>query len=147
MKELLKYRCFINDEIKDVFYFYELPTNKDMIFVCTNLADNKGHFIPKEQLMMSTGKYDSNGKLIFEGDIVTTKFNGLDSKVTFLVVWNDKEALFDGKILKREGAGGYFIAHQDYLYYIIGDDSKGHKTEIVGNKFQNQSLINDLMKV
>ena len=101
MKELLKYRCFINNEIKDVFYFYELPTNKDMIFVCTNLDDNKGHFIPKEQLMMSTGKYDSNGKLIFEGDIVTTKFNGLDSKVSFLVVWNDKEALFDGKILKR----------------------------------------------
>jgi uncharacterized phage protein (TIGR01671 family) len=147
MKELLKYRCVVNDKIKEVYYFYELPTNKNILFCCTNLDDYSGHFIPKEQLMMSTGKYDSNDNLIFEGDIVETKFNGLDSKVTFLVVWNDKEALFDGKILKREGTGGYFMAHQDYLYYIIGDDKRGHKTKIIGNKFQNQDLIDDLMKV
>lgn len=147
MKEPLKYRCFINNEIKDVFYFYELSTNKDMIFVCTNLDDNKGHFIPKEQLMMSTGKHDSNGDLIFEGDIVETKFNGLDSKVTFLVVWNDTNAMFDGKIIKKELTNdSFFMIKQDYLYYLLSDGTD-EKTEIIGNRFQNQDLIDNLMKV
>lgn len=94
------------------------------------------------KLMQCTGSRDKHGKLIYEGDIVKTTLAN-NSKITFLVVWNDKEALFDGKILKRDGVGGYFIARQDYLYYLLGN-GKDEKTEVIGNKFQNPELLSEV---
>lgn len=90
----------------------------------------------------SAGLKDKNGKLIYGGDIVKTTLAN-NSEIIFLVVWNDKEALFDGKILKRYGVGGYFIAHQDYLYYLLGN-GKDEKSEVIGNKFQNPELLSEV---
>jgi hypothetical protein len=67
---LFRYKCAINGEIKQVHYFYELPTNPDIIFVCTNLESNKGHFIPKRQLLPSTGLLDRTRNVLYLGDIV-----------------------------------------------------------------------------
>ena len=93
-----------------------------------------------DNLMPCTGKRDRNGILIYEGDIVQTTFEN-NSKIIFSVVWDDKTALFNGKIIKREGINNYFMPNRDYLYYLLGD--KEDEVEVIGNIYENPELLKD----
>ena len=109
------------------------------------LKDDKiSKYFPEEVILLQcTGLKDKYGKLIYEGDIVKTTLAN-NSKITFLVVWNDKNATFDGKIIKKEMTyGSEFMIKQDYFYYLLGN-GKDEKAEVIGNKFQNPELLSEV---
>lgn len=89
-------------------------------------------------IKQSTGLKDKNGKLIYEGDIVQTTFEN-NSKRIFSVVWDNKTALFNGKIIKKEGINNYFMPNRDYLYYLLGNEKD--EVEVIGNIYENPELI------
>lgn len=91
-------------------------------------------------LMQCTGLKDKTGKLIYEGDIVQTTFEN-NSKIIFPVVWDNKTALFNGKIIKKEGINNYFMPNRDYLYYLLGNEKD--EVEIIGNIYENSELLKD----
>ena len=92
------------------------------------------------KLVQCTGLKDKNGKLIYEGDIVQTTFDD-NSKIIFYVIWNNENALFNGKIIKKREISAFYI-NEDYLYYLLANGID-EKTEIIGNIFQDKELMNE----
>ena len=122
--------------MQDRFKFRYFSSNNNMEEISftncyyTNLDYSK--------LMQCTGLKDKNGKLIYEGDIVQTTFEN-NSKIIFSVVWDNKTALFNGKIIKKEGINNYFMPNLDYLYYLLGNEKD--EVEVIGNINENPELI------
>ena len=90
--------------------------------------------------MQCTGIKDKNCKLIYEGDIVQTTF-GDNSKIIFYVIWNNENALFNGKIIKK-GKTNAFCINEDYLYYLLANGID-EKTEVIGNIYENPELLKE----
>ena len=140
MKDRFKFRYYSteNNKIYDVSAIDFLRSIGEIVsldgmetLICKLDLDN---------LIQCSGLKDKNGKLIYEGDIVQTTFEN-NSKIIFSVVWNDKTALFNGKIIKREGINNYFMPNRDYLYYLLGD--KEDEVEVIGNIYENPELLKD----
>lgn len=93
--------------------------------------------------MQCTGLKDYNNKLIYEGDVVQTTFDD-NSKIIFSVIWNNENALFNGKIIKK-GKINAFCINEDYLYYLLASGIN-EKTEIVGNIYENPEQLKDKIK-
>lgn len=131
MNDRLKFRCVINNKVKDVFYFYELPTNKKIVFACTNLEDNKGHYIPKCQLFQCTGLKDKNGKLIYEGDILGGSYKNL------YVHWCDKCKQF--QLMAQDY--GCMACEGDIHWCEVVEDN--NELEVIGNIYENPELLKE----
>lgn len=93
-----------------------------------------------DSLIQCTGLKDKNGKLIYEDDTVQTTFKN-NSKIIFSVVWDNETALFNGKIIKKEGINNYFFLNRDYFYYLLGD--KEDEVEVIGSIHENPELIKE----
>ena len=133
MQDRLKFRAIINNEMKDVYYFYELPTNKDVVFVCTDFENCKGHYIASNELVQCTGLKDVNNKPIYEGDIIKYMYYNPESYTRWVVVFDQNTLEFG---LKDYRYGGYLrITRHSIL---------NNKVEIIGNKFQNPELLNEV---
>lgn len=105
------------------------------------LSENSNLYMGKySEPQFCTGLKDKNGKLIYEGDIVQTTFKN-NSKIIFSVVYDDETALFNGKIIKKEGINNYFMPNRDYLYYLLGD--KEDEVEVIGNIYENPELLEE----
>lgn len=136
MQDRYKFRYNNNNKIYDVFaidFFHSTGQivsldRKETLMCKINLDD----------LIQSTGLKDKNDKLIYEGDIVQTTF-GDNSKIIFYVIWNNENALFNGKIIKK-GKTGAFCINEDYLYYLLANGID-EKTEVIGNIYENPELL------
>lgn len=129
MKDRFKFRAIINNEIKDVYYFYELPNNKDVVFICTDFENCKGHYISSNQLVPCTGKKDKNNNLIFEGDIVRFYFD--NDEIIAVVEWDDDECRFylnTTDFFKDKYVTDYEIVNQE-------------EYEVIGNIYENPDLL------
>lgn len=91
-------------------------------------------------ILQCTGLKDKNGKLIYEGYVVKTTFDD-NSKTIFYVIWNNENALFNGKIIKK-GETNAFCINEDYLYYLLANGID-EKTEIIGNIYENPELLRE----
>lgn len=136
MQDRFRYRVFDSDDKKmhDVIFLnYE---NNSVEWYNDN-NKKRATFIEEVPTLQCTGLKDKNGKDIYEGDIIQTTFDD-NSKVIFYVVWNDGNALFNGKIIKKETNA--FCINEDYLYYLLANGID-EKTEILGNIYENPELL------
>lgn len=147
MQDRFKFRLYdkaIDEMVYDVCVGFIKDSGKTDDWVCadtscgqTTYRDDK---LKDIVLMQCTGLKDKNGKLIYEGDIVQTTFEN-NSKIIFSVVWDNKTALFNGKIIKKEGINNYFMLNRDYLYYLLGNEKD--KVEVIGNIYKNSEFLKD----
>jgi uncharacterized phage protein (TIGR01671 family) len=86
---------------------------------------NVYHEVKYETIGQFTGKKDTNGKEIYEGDIVKT-----DNESNVMVIeWCDKFASF--VICKK----GWLFRH------FFGEGLEANKCEIIGNIYENPELV------
>lgn len=137
MQDRFKLRYNYNNKIYDVLAidFTHLrgeivSLDKQETLMCKLDLDN---------LIQCTGLKDKNNNLIYEGDIVQTIISD-NSKIIFHVVWSKENALFNGKIIKKENTNSEFMIMQDYFYYLLDDE---YKPEVIGNIFQNPELLSE----
>ena len=88
---------------------------------------------PDSIVMQCTGLKDKNGKLIFEGDIITYKSNCSDTEIA-IVRFCDAKAIF-GMVLKK-----YNKAREiDWATCILKDTYT-----IIGNLYENPELLESI---
>lgn len=140
MEDRFKFKCW-HEPTKTMYEVFDF--NENFIRATPDLVVSSIRTLNAMDcvLMQCTGLKDKNDKLIYEGDIVQTIFKN-NSKMIFSVVWNNTTALFDGKIIKREGVNGYFMTNKDYLYYLLGN-GKDETSEVIGNIYENPELLSE----
>ena len=74
-------------------------------------------------LMLSTGSRDKNNKDIYDGDYIRC------NNINYEVYWSD---IWNGWFVRE-----LFTSNNDFLSKILTDD-----TEVIGNLYENQELIN-----
>lgn len=98
--------------------------------------ENTAYPIDEKTICQYTGLTDKNGRKIFEGDIVTTKYElGRGGFYTFEVYYNENLCQFALTI----NTGSYTKNKQyDWLQLTA---SKAKKIEVIGNVFDNPELL------
>ena len=138
MEDKLRIRYNYDNKIYDVFAIDFSRSTGQIVSL-----DRKETLMCKinlDNLIRWTGLKDKNGKFIYEGDIVQTTFEN-NSKIIFSVVWDNQTALFNGKIIKKEGINNYFMPNRDYLYYLLGNEKD--EVEVIGNINENPELLKE----
>ena len=79
-------------------------------------------------LMQFTGLVDKNGKEIYDGDILKT-----ETDKAMIVKWNEK---FASWCLYRDGWA---------FYHWFGESCEPKDCEVIGNKYQNQELLLEII--
>ncbi|GAB3997663.1 hypothetical protein GCM10028807_43270 [Spirosoma daeguense] len=100
------------------------------------MPNNGGDFVVPQKnvvLMQFTGLVDSDGRDIYEGDIIS-----IDDKTTYKVFWDDQNCYW--AILSRQGDengpyGGALIQNTGF--------SKSRRRIIIGNIYQNPELLTE----
>lgn len=143
MKDRFKYRVWNNKKRKyeedELDYFICCTPGVVYESHCCVFDDLKeaeeGHYI----LEQCTGLKDKNGKLIYEGDIVSKEFTDrpFSSKAksktkNCLIYWSNSRGAFSLKY-KIDNYGYYSVYHNNYF----GD------CEIIGNIHENPELLED----
>lgn len=147
LEDRFKYRLYdkaIGEMAYDVCVGFIKDYGKTDDWVCADTSCGqityRGDRLKDIVLMQCTGLKDHNGKLIYEGDVVQSTFDD-NSKIIFYVIWNNENALFNGKIIKK-GETNAFCINEDYLYYLLANGIN-EKTEVIGNIYENPELLED----
>lgn len=102
------------------------------------------------EIMQCTGLKDKNGKLIYEGDIVNVKINGI--KTSNVVVWDRKEWQLKkyNKNFKQNCSACEVKTRQKCQYCSQYFSVSGHtnfkdfyNNEVIGNIYENKELLNE----
>lgn len=143
MQDRFKFKCVINNIVKDVYYFYKPQNNEDVIFACTNIEDDKGLYIPRglyisqEQLLQCTGKKDKHNNLIFEDDILKETYFSEDTDSL-------TSCLYKVEFDKDVSAFCFTELDGGYKNYLCNFDYKPEDYEIIGNIYKNPELLNEV---
>lgn len=131
MQDRFKFRCF-NRKTKKMYEVDSLHLDsKDGEWVWAHYynpvydKDLKIQIVqPHAILMQSTGLKDKNGKLIYEGDIIT---DGIDK---YVVEWDMDEAYL--RFCARANGTRVYYTFEQLLSY-----------EVIGNIYENPELLED----
>ena len=97
---------------------------------------------PEIQVMQFTGLKDKNGKEIYEGDVVQTRF--ADTDLVGTIKYADKWARFYFAAPNKHGCPIAFEPETVFCWYYGEDDEEGTSIcEIIGNIYENPELINE----
>lgn len=146
MQDRFKFRHY-NKLVKKMTYY-----DKPEMQVCLNNDFKSGLIFPMseeyEDNAMYMGKYtyyqqctglkDKNGKLIYEGDILTDGYHNM------LVYYDQENCSFalqkrTNYSLKRFGKNGY---ERISLRNLSENSFKNHQLKIIGNIYENPELLN-----
>lgn len=143
MKDRFKFRIWDKPTSK-MFYdvclgYIKAPMRSD--WVCVDTPDGQisytGDRLKDIEIMQCTGLKDKNGKLVYEGDIIKTKFFGRDIPEChvnvadydfFVVVF--EEGMF--RLLRENPDRGFVCG------YIEGNEQK---FEVIGSIYKNPELL------
>ena len=129
MNDRFKFRVFISDKknsknsLTGMFKVHSLHTGTNKAII-TSLYGNCSIKLENNVLMQCTGLKDTNGKLIYEGDIVRIfHVSGtMQGKLfTDVVEWNELRCRFDTE--------KYGVFDDDDIY------------EVIGNIYENKELL------
>lgn len=121
MSRVIKFRGYNSHDGK--FMYGSFIDNSQSDFDCY-IQNDSGHFLEVERDTVGqyTGLNDKNGKEIYEGDIVSEKFDNV----------------YDvGKVVFNDGAFWVLFADDEYL--LIGCDSE--ETEVISNIYEHPHLL------
>ena len=117
-KVMLYWQCYMQSAFNRL-------TNTQHFGLLYNLLRN-----PNIIVMRCTGLRDKNGKLIFEGDIVSTTLSD-GSKFKHIIRW------YDGKFIADYG----WYYHKEFEDYCSISQEWISKKEIIGNIHENPELL------
>lgn len=137
MNREIKFRCWDKDHKKMIYfdgenYYLNIPTidpdgYKGWVGMEIKETGLSSSFLYSSQdvLMQYTGLKDKNGKDVFEGDVVKTRFgNGL-------IKWSDRGGSFVWKVV-----GG-----ETYIVDGFRDASNNNEVEVIGNIHESPELL------
>lgn len=128
MQDRFKFKCVINNIVKDVYYFYKPNNNEDVIFACTDIENDRGLYISQEQLLQSTGKKDKHNNLIFEGDILKETYFSEDTDSL-------TSCLYKVEFDKEVSAFCFTELDGGYKNYLCNFDYKPEDYEIISSTY------------
>lgn len=124
------------DNCKDGFIYGSLVISHGKYYICimalcqiNSLVDN-GNTTMFEVIPETVGEYtnltDKNGKKVFEGDIVTTKFN--EQNKPYAIIYDEELATFIGR-------------DKDNFNFTTLSGLDNSLIEIIGNIYDNPELL------
>lgn len=115
MSRIIKFRAWDSDMKFMINPYCELKDGRFWGEDCTN----NPFCIDQENVMQYTGIKDKNGKEIYEGDLIKSKFIGE----------KPLEVVYD------EDLGAFKMAQDGYYMGFMGDKNR-HELEVVGNIYE-----------
>ena len=133
----IRFRVWDDDKIENK------ATMDEMIYF--DLSNVPEYYIGGNyHIMQYTGLKDKNGKEVYEGDIIVTRYSGGDRKGQIyygdVIKWGVYNIGCNGYEYPMEVVGPY--VKEEYLYGLMIEE----RSEIIGNIYENPELLDEKVK-
>ena len=123
-------RWATHEELLGVIPVSATVLSPSTITVCAKNDDDEDEWIP----LQFTGLLDKNGKEIYEGDILASKYD----KRPFEIIWKDGIGDLQQEVgfwMLNKFTNSVFMIHQGHI--------NDRKLEIIGNIYESPELLNN----